>query len=105
MTAAKRKFSLHRAATAVAAVCLTVLFVFSGLSVVLHAAHDCTHDERCPVCACVRACRKILDETSAADSGAVAGALPAFLLLVVVCAYPWLPAAKSLFHLKIRLNN
>ena len=99
---AKNKFK--RAVLFLAAVCLVVGFVFSSIYIIAHLHHECADDNECSVCICLNACKKVLEELSAAVTAAFIGQVLTVLLVCIVLPF-LIISKKSLVDCRIRLNN
>ncbi len=82
--------------------CLILLFLLFFPA--LEAGHACTHEEECPVCACIQTVQNTVRSLCAGKTVLVGCALALGLFLNVICGFCLMVSAVTPVQLKVRLN-
>jgi uncharacterized membrane protein len=84
---------------------MVVLVFFSAAFIILHADHDCTGDEHCPICLQIHNVFRLLKSPDAVSIRAMV--LPGFwgALAMFLMAGVFYGARPTTVTLKVRMNN
>ncbi len=91
-----------RAISAVTAITVVFVLLFSILYIAVEADHDCT-GENCPICEQIAICQQRLKQVSSGTAVIAFGLFAFFTLCVVQSSYTALQRLCTLITLKVKL--